>query len=66
MQANASTLKLAVRHAHGNHFHIGQFTVSRREANGLSNPAVWTALGRKDLAHADGPIGTGLTAEALA
>ncbi len=37
-------------HAHGNHVHIGSFTVSAKDASGLNNPAVWTALTRKGLA----------------
>jgi hypothetical protein len=36
-------------HAHGNHVHIGAFTVSAKDASGLNNPAVWTALSRKGL-----------------
>ena len=35
---------------------IGRFTVSTRDASGLSNPAVWVALARKGLARTDGPI----------
>lgn len=36
-------------HAHGNHVHIGSFSVSAKDASGLTNPAVWTALSRKGL-----------------
>ena len=36
-------------HAHGDHVHIGAFSVSARDASGLDNPAVWTALSRKGL-----------------
>ena len=36
-------------HAHGDHVHIGSFSVSARDASGLNNPAVWTALSRKGL-----------------
>jgi len=36
-------------HAHGDHVHIGSFSVSARNASGLDNPAVWTALSRKGL-----------------
>jgi hypothetical protein len=56
---------LQIPHAHGNHLHIGRFTVSTREASGLSNPAVWSALVRKRLARIDGPIAITLTAEGL-
>jgi hypothetical protein len=34
-------------HGHGNHMHVGQFVVSAKDASGLSNPSVWTALARK-------------------
>ncbi len=54
-----------IPHAHGDHLHIGQFTVSTREASGLSNPAVWSALVRKGLARIDGPIAITLTAEGV-
>ncbi len=54
-----------VPHTHGDHIHIGQFTVSTRDASGLSNPAVWTALERKGLARRDGPIAITLTAEGV-
>ena len=36
-------------HPHGNHFHIGPAVVASRDATGLGNPAVWTALERKGL-----------------
>ena len=39
-------------HPHGDHVHIGAFSVSARDASGFSNPAVWTALDRKGLARA--------------
>ncbi len=55
---------LQIPHAHGDHLHIGRFTVSTREASGLSNPAVWSALVRKGLARIEGPIAIALTAEA--
>ena len=35
--------------AHGNHFHIGSVVVMGKDATGLSNQAVWKALGRKGL-----------------
>ena len=56
---------LQIPHAHGDHLHIGRFTVSTREASGLSNPAVWAALVRKGLARVDGPIAITLTAEGV-
>ena len=42
----------ALPHAHGNHFHLGDYVVSARDATGLDNPAVWTALTRKGLMRA--------------
>ena len=36
-------------HAHGDHFHVGHHVVSGRDATGLGNRAVWTALERKGL-----------------
>jgi len=36
-------------HAHGDHFHVGPYAVLARDATGLDNPAVWTALMRKGL-----------------
>jgi len=53
-------------HAHGDHVHIGQFTVSARDASGFSNPAVWAALARKGLVREAGQPGVTLTAEGLA
>ncbi len=50
----------------GDHLHIGRFTVSTKEASGLSNPAVWSALVRKGLARIEGPIAIALTAEGVA
>ena len=36
-------------HAHGDHFHLGDALVMARDATGLGNPAVFTALIRKGL-----------------
>ena len=36
-------------HAHGNHMHVGQYVVASRDASGLANKSVWTALSRKGL-----------------
>ncbi len=36
-------------HAHGNHMHVGVFVVSSKDASGLTNKSVWTALARKGL-----------------
>jgi hypothetical protein len=56
---------LQLPHAHGDHVHIGGFTVSAREASGFSNPAVWIALVRKGLAKTDGPTTITITAAGL-
>jgi hypothetical protein len=52
-------------YGHGNHVHVGEFTVSSKEASGFSNAAVWRMLERKGLAKAAGPMGISLTADAL-
>ena len=65
-EASGDTTLLQLPHAHGDHLHIGRFVVSAREASGLSNPAVWTALNRKGLARAEGPVAVTLTAAGLA
>ncbi len=64
-EATGAVTLLQIPHAHGDHLHIGQFTVSTREASGWSNPAVWFALVRKGLARIDGPIAITLTAEGV-
>jgi len=64
-EATGSVTLLQVPHAHGDHLHIGQFTVSTRDASGLSNPSVWAALVRKGLARTDGPIALTLTTEGV-
>jgi len=53
-------------HAHGDHVHVGSFVVSGQDASGLSNPAVWTALGRKGLVRVDQLGKITLTPEGLA
>ena len=52
-------------HAHGDHMHIGRFTVSSRDASGFTNQAVWTALERKGLARGNFPISITLTKAGL-
>ncbi|MGA0395007.1 MAG: hypothetical protein ACO3MW_13215 [Rhodospirillales bacterium] len=54
---------LQLPHAHGNHVHVGPYTVSSKDASGFSNPAVWTALERKGLARAEGLVCVVLTKE---
>lgn len=52
-------------HAHGDHFHLGDAVVMSRDATGLHNEAVWNALTRKGLAHAEWPRQLALTPEGL-
>lgn len=40
---------------HGDHFHIGEAVVAARDATGLRNPSVWTALERKGLIRSTPP-----------
>lgn len=51
---------------HGDHFHVGAAIVMARDANGLSNPAVWVALERKGLIKSQYPDAAVLTAAGLA
>lgn len=61
----AVTLK-ALPSPHGNHFHVGPYVVSMKDASGLFNAAVWKVLERKGLARTDGPGPVTLTAEGMA
>jgi hypothetical protein len=51
----------AFPHAHGDHFHLGDATVSARDATGLENQNVWNALARKGLIKAEWPHQIALT-----
>ena len=51
---------------HGDHFHVGAAIVMARDANGLSNPAVWVALERKGLIKSKFPDAGVLTEAGLA
>jgi len=53
-------------HLHGNHFHCGDAVVLSKDATGLRNEAVYTALERKGLARSFFPLGIALTPEGLA
>ena len=52
-------------HAHGDHFHLGDFLVMARDATGLNNEAVWTVLERKGLVRTNFPQSATMTAEGL-
>lgn len=53
-------------HAHGNHMHVGEFVIATRDATGLDNKSVWTALNRKGLIRDNWDEEIILTAEGLA
>lgn len=44
-------------HAHGDHFHLGPWVLSARDASGLTNEAVWKALERKGFIQSHFPRG---------
>ena len=50
---------------HGNHFHVGESVVMSKDANGLTNEAVWKALERKGLAVSEFPYSISLTQAGL-
>lgn len=53
-------------HAHGDHFHIGQWSVRGADATGLYNEMVWQALQRKALAQSGYPRSITLTPAGIA
>lgn len=55
----------ALPHPHGNHFHVGRKVVMSKDASGLGNPAVWTALERKGLIRASFPMAVTMTPAGL-
>ncbi|MDF1747968.1 MAG: hypothetical protein P1V34_03740 [Alphaproteobacteria bacterium] len=55
-----------IPHAHGDHVHVGAFTVHARDASGFSNPAVWVALVRKGLVVSPDMHAITLTPEGVA
>lgn len=65
-ESSGDVTLLGLPHAHGDHFHIGAFTVSARDASGLSNPSVWAALTRKGLARIEPDRRVTVTAAGLA
>jgi hypothetical protein len=56
----------AFPHAHGDHFHLGDWVVSSRDATGLENQNVWNALARKGLIKAEWPHQIALTPDGVA
>jgi hypothetical protein len=51
---------------HGNHFHLGNYVLSSKDASGLSNEAAWVALERKGLVKSHWPQACQITPEGLA
>ena len=51
---------------HGNHFHVGRKVALSKDATGLSNQAVWTALDRKGLIKSSFPMAVTITPDGLA
>lgn len=56
----------ALPHAHGNHFHVGRYTVDAADATGLQNAGVWAALSRKGLVVTNFPQDVTLTSDGVA
>ena len=53
-------------HPHGDHFHVGRRVAMTKDATGLTNQAVWTALERKGLIRGAFPAAVTLTPDGLA
>lgn len=51
---------------HGNHFHCGDAVIMSKDATGLQNPNVWSALERKGLARSMFPSAIALSPAGLA
>ena len=67
--SNAETGEILITNLpqpHGNHFHCGDAVVLSRDATGLRNESVWTALARKGLAKSYFPHGIALTSDGIA
>ena len=52
-------------HAHGNHFHVGDYMVAGADANGLRLEPVWLGLQRKGLAKSFFPQAIVLTKDGI-
>jgi len=64
-EASGEATILHITRPHGEHVHVGGFTVSARDASGFSNNAVWIALNRKGLARIENGLVV-LTVDGLA
>ena len=65
-EATGAVTLMPVPRPHGDHVHVGKFTLSARDASGLANPAVWKALTRKGLADGGSPPFVVLTSDGMA
>jgi len=65
-QPDGTVRVIQLPYPHGDHFHVGAAIVMARDANGLSNPAVWVVLERKGLIKSEFPDAAVLTAAGLA
>jgi hypothetical protein len=65
-EADGHVAITAFPHAHGDHFHLGDFTVASRDATGLENEMVWNALSRKGMIRAEWPNSIALTPQGVA
>ncbi len=63
---SGDVMLLSLPHAHGDHVHIGSFSVSVRDISGFSNPAVWAVMERKGLARNTNGMTVTLTADGMA
>ncbi len=59
--ASGEVFLSALPHPHGNHFHVGARVALSKDATGLANAAVWTALERKGLIRGSFPMAVTLT-----
>ncbi|MBF0374289.1 MAG: hypothetical protein HQL38_04270 [Alphaproteobacteria bacterium] len=64
-QENGAVVLTHLPQPHGNHFHVGSRAVATRDASGLSNQAVWTALERKGMIIGSFPYAVTLTPDGL-
>jgi hypothetical protein len=62
---NGEAFLSSLPHPHGDHFHVGARVVLSRDATGLSNPSVWSALERKGLIRGSFPMAVTVTALGL-
>ena len=63
--ATGSIKLTALPHAHGNHFHVGNYLVDAADATGLQTAGVWAALTRKGLVIPNFPQDVTLTRDGV-